>query len=287
MVDHAACRAALPQWLAGDLPSDEASRVAEHLAGCAACQRERDEWSEIAGAMRALAGSATPLLSEAVAWARLRDAVATPPTWRYLVDLMRAQGRRVARDVALVSLALLLGVILVSLAPIAWPQRVTIVSFLAPLLATLGGLALFTETGGDSARELEATLPLRGWLVTLSRIGLSYGVIVLVNLLLIVLARVMDPQFSLTAALGMWVAPLLCLSGLTALAAAASGTTVAIAVAAVLWALRAVAQSVTFVVAPLVAYEGFWRSGVWPTLVATLALVGALTLVSRRARQAE
>lgn len=71
----AQCRAALPEYLSGDLPAAERRAVADHLSGCAECRAELVRWQALAGAVRRRVKSATPPPPR---WARLRAAL--PPS---------------------------------------------------------------------------------------------------------------------------------------------------------------------------------------------------------------
>lgn len=282
MIDHSACRAALPALLAGDLARDDAGRVADHLAGCAACGRELASWQAIAAATIAEGRRAAPLVAEDIAWSRVQRRIAPAPWRGYLVDLAAAQLRRVRRDLGIVAGSLVALVVVVAILPMPWAARVSALTFLAPLLAALGGLALFG--GATSEEELTATLPVPAWAVAGLRVALVYGAILALNVALAAGAVLGQPGFTAGDALGLWLAPLSCLAALTMLAAAAGGTAVALVATGVLWALRLADRLAgTLAGPPLVAYEGFWRSGGAPLAVAAVALAAALLLTARRA----
>ena len=294
----------LPAYINDTLDRAEVGRVRQHLAACEACAAELRAWSAV--------GDAAPLAFEPDAlpslalldrvWAEI-DAPAprTRPAAlaalrRYaghVGQLTRAQVRLVPRGIWIASaLTMLGGVFLALVAAVTQrdPHRAAhaalVLGVFAPLVAAIGAAYVYGPQS-DAGLELALATPTSPRLVLVTRLALVVGfdlaLSIAGSLLLILLDR-----GSFAGIVGMWMGPLLLLSGVSLVLSLLISAVAAVTGAIVMWFTRLLAAAATAsggrlhdLQAPL---QAFWQTSPALILVALALVAVAVLYVPRQER---
>lgn len=245
----------LSEYAAGSLPPDQVARVAAHLRSCRECSAEASAWAALT--------APGDMPGPGVLLAALRPAPPDRLRWRLPLALLRAQLRLVPLPVWLLAMA---ATLLVTLLTSHHPALLALMLPIAPALGVAAVAERDPAPVGDVVRAA-ATSPRT----------------VLVCRILLVLALNAAVVLAVPGVVGTWHGWLGAAAVLPAVALFASvpgGRGVAGAVAAIVWALRPIAEQAGW---PLVraALRSLWEAGPVSASVAA-ALTVAAVLASGR-----
>jgi hypothetical protein len=267
---------------------DEAERFAfeKHLAGCAECQADLHFWKAVADEIIASDSAESPpaQLAERVL-EQIHQPAASTRALRRAAQLLRSQVSLVQREMWPATASVMaLGVIVAFVS-----RHVEFIYFIAPLIAT-ASLSILFGPEYDPAHELALSTPTSSWKLLLARLSIvsAYN-LVLVLLAMLVLMIAFPPALLGTLALGIF-APMTFLSMLALLLSIWIGTSNAIVITYVLWALQFIAyQSIgewigsSLLTSFLFAYRDFWHSSMLLLLLSIPLLLITLWSANRPA----
>lgn len=253
---------------------DEAKRVAfeKHLASCAECQADLQLWRIVVDEIITSNSAEHPPFELANrALEQIHQPTASTLAVRRVVQLMRSQVFLVQREMWPATASVMaLGVIVAFVS-----RHAEFIYFIAPMIAAASLSVLFGPEY-DPAHELALSTPTSSWKLLLARLSIvsAYNLILALAALSILMI-VFPPALLGTLALGV-LAPMTFLSMLALLLSIWVGTSNALAVSYILWALQFVAyQSIhewidsPSVTSFLFSYHNFWHS---PLLLLVLSL---------------
>lgn len=304
---RAACPTDQLRWYANrTLPPEDYAAVAAHVAECAACQAEAQEWAELRQALRGVAAQTPEPTAELFALierrlnaeperavaARLRGWLqGAQAALEVAGQHLLAQVRLLRRDLFWTPLLIAPVVIMVAYLPAPGAQAARAAALLAALIAALG-MAFLSGQRADPAREIALATPTSPRLTLGVRLFVVFGYDLLINcglaLPFLALHGVVTPVWFVAN----WLAPLCLLSAVALLLSVALNASVAALICALLWALRLVSDVQTFLLGGGASvptlwqrqYEAFWRQGPLLFVVAGLATLLAFSLVERKER---
>jgi hypothetical protein len=230
--------------------------------------------------------SAAPLVGSV-----LRRAALAPPAvpvrkrrLGFLGQLLRAELRLVSPAVWLASLVVM--ACAVAVAAGGDGAGSTALSLVAPLVAVAGVAGVYGPQRDPAFEALAVTLT-SPRLVLLARVTLVFGYDLALAVAASAIVRLVAPEVGLVDLVTAWLGPMTLLLALSLVLAMWTGPTVSVAVAAAVWVLRVATVSI-----PELA--GGWLAdgmrAVWVTspgtVAATLALVAAAVVLSRRPMRA-
>lgn len=279
------------------LPASEQATIEAHLAGCAFCQAEVRNLTELQQALQT-ASAHTPepradLFMQIEQQLDLQSEVSPRLSLLRLFQTgwfalsvcgehFRAQARLIRRDLFWMPLLIVpLAVSLVYL-PAVWQRMPGPVALLAALLTALGMAFLYGQRV-DPLREITLVTQTSPRLVLGIRCCLVFGYDLLLNCALIL--PLLASQGIVTPAwfLANWLAPLVCLSAIALLLSILANASIAVGVCTSLWGLRIlndvqaipVGSPLAFPLAlGLKPYEAFWHQGPLLFGIALLAIGG-------------
>ena len=253
---------------------DEAERLdfEKHLADCAECQADLQLWRTIADEIIASDSAEHPPVKLAErALEQVRQPAVSTLAFRRVFQLLRSQVFLVQREMWPATASVMaLGVIVAFVS-----RHAEFIYFIAPLIAAASLSVLFGPEY-DPAHELSLSTPTSSWKLLLARLSIvsAYN-LVLALIAMLVLMIAFPPALLGTLALGI-LAPMCFLSMLALLLSIWIGTSNAIVISYILWALQFVAyQSISewigssAITAFLFAYRDFWHS---PMLLLVLSV---------------
>ncbi|GIF47800.1 putative zinc finger protein [Asanoa ferruginea] len=296
----------LAAYAAGTLPPPTATRIADHLRGCAPCRADAASWSALATGIRAATAAATP--SEAPSFAAVRarlsgpapaaqrlhraEAAPEPPpiaaapvyapagprrwsasarvAWGLLTRQFRVVGWRVW-VVAVVVIAAGAGY-----AGTAPPGLAgDLLSLIVPLVAAL---AVAAACGADGeAAELVRATPTSTRVLVLARLTLVLAVTVGIGTAASAAVALPRGDLGLAELFVTWFGPLVPLSAISFALAVLWRPEAGVTAATAFWVLRLMAPSQIFdhALAPLL--DALWKPG--PALLLAAAAVAVATVV--------
>jgi Putative zinc-finger len=283
-------------WYANQaLPVEEHAEVDAHLAQCAACRGDVEEWSGVRAAMYTVHMS-TPqpradlfsLLEQQLDRSESRSIVRqvlhiTGLRVMIVCEHLWAQLRLIRRDLWWMPLILMPLTALLATTPYHWQNRASILAFTGALITALSMAFLYGQEA-DPAREMTLVTPTSPRLILCTRGCVVFGYNLLINL-----AGVLPIMLSHSAITPMWLlanwfAPLCCLAAIALLISTLINAATAVFTCALLWILRALSdpQMIHITFLPQ-QYEDFWHQG--PLLLAIAAIAVSLTFICLERRE--
>lgn len=304
---HPTCPVDQLEWFVNHtLSAEERAAVEAHLAGCAFCQAEVRNWTELRQALQA--ASVHMPEPRADLFLQIEQQLDVRPAgspWLSLPRLFqtcwfalsvcgehfRAQARLLRRELFWMPLVFVPLVSLIVYLP-PWQHAPGAAALLTALLTALGMAFLYGQ-GVDPAREMTLVTFTSPRLVLAVRGSLVFGYNLLLNCGLVLpflaVQGIITPAWFLTN----WLAPLCCLSAIALLLSILVNANTAVLVCLALWALRLLGSVQTFVFgggqtlpqAPVLQrYESFWHQGPPLFVVAALAILLAFVFLERKER---
>ena len=253
---------------------DEAERLdfEKHLVDCAECQADLQLWNAVADEIIASNVAEYPPAKLAErALEQIHQPAASTRAFRRVAQLLRSQVFLVQGEMWPATASVMaLGVVVAFVS-----RHAEFIYFIAPMIAAASLSVLFGPEY-DPAHELALSTPTSSWKLLLARLSIVSGYNLLLALIaMLVLMIAFPPALLGTLALGV-LAPMAFLSMLTLLLSIWIGTSNAIVISYILWALQFVAyQSIaewigsSAITSFLAAYRDFWHS---PLLLLVLSV---------------
>jgi Putative zinc-finger len=280
------CPDALAEYAAGVLAGPERTAIEAHLLDCASCRAALVDWTAVAEAMTAPAG--TPPEPRSIVRTTLTQAALAPqppPARRRRVafagQLLLAELRLARPSVWLASVLVMACAVALALTA-GNGAGATVLSLVAPLLAVAGVAGVYGPER-DPAFEALAVTATSPRVVLLARVTLVFAYDLALAVAASAVIHLGTPRVGLADLVAGWLGPMALLSVLSLLLAMWVGPNVSMAVAASLWVLRALTIGIP-------QLEDRWLAAamrqVWATnpgtLAATLSLLAAAVLLSRQ-----
>ncbi len=287
----------LPEFAAGTLGPAEQLEVNRHVTACERCTLDVAAWRSVSEAAQAevAAETAPPSLAAAVAEriarearpreARPREAARGGARRAPLGDQFAWLGRFVAAQVPLVrheiwpasTVIMAIGAA-ISLLGAQGSAPGAALSLFAPLAAAVG-IALIYGQENDPSLELALATPTSPRLVIVARLVVVVAWDLALALAASVALAVVDGPAAFWPLVSLWLGPMLVIGCLTLLLSLFTGSSLAIAIAGVIWALRAFELTGE---APMQRVAGLTAvlDAIWQTSPLTLAAAALFLLIA-------
>ena len=275
----------LPDYFAETLPDDQQSFVKAHLATCPTCRGESQQWELLTSAMHYDAARIVPQISQDMAWQSLRQLVMpeAPLVVYHVAKQTNWWSRIVSRTINIaniefhihrqiiwISNAMLFAItiVLLLLSP-GIPDPLVPIALLSGPVAFVS-IALILSQHADGLSEIVSTTPYPVWQLLIIRLGIilvpQLALNTMVSIVLIMLGR--TPSFS--SIIGVWFAPTLFATALTATLVSLTSVVVALGTIVLLWGVRILTYSIPHAPAILVSYQEVWLSSTVLSITAML-----------------
>lgn len=271
-------------YTANQLDEAQCLDFEKHLADCTECQMDLQVWKAVVDEISASSAAEYPPVKLAErALEQIHQSAASTLVFRRVFQLLRSQVSLVQREMWPATASVMaLGVIVAFVS-----RHAEFIYFVAPMIAAASLSVLFGPEY-DPAHELVLSTPISSWKLLLARLSIvsAYN-FVLTLMAMLVLMIAFSPALLTTLALGV-LAPMAFLSLLALLLSIWIGTSNAIVVSYILWALQFVAyQSIgewigsSAITSFLAAYRDFWHSPMLLLLLSVPLLLIALLSANR------
>lgn len=290
----------LPDYFAETLSDDQQSFVDAHLATCSACQKEFQQWELLASALRYEAVRMVPQISQDTAWQTLQQRIRakTPLVASHASMQTNWWSRIITRTITVANIELHIHRQIVWISSVALLAITVVFLFSLPgipdplvPIALLSGpvafisIALILGRHPNDLSEIVSTTPYPVWQLLIIRLGIilvpQLALNTMVSIVLIILGK--TPSFS--SIIGVWFAPTLFATALTATLVSLTSVVVALGTIVLLWGVRILTYSIPHAPAILVSYQEVWLSSTVLSVIAIFLFLFVISTAPLRAQQ--